>query len=136
MSDFNTIYNNLLNKKINTDEKINSINNFINFQNELTNTINSQYQKPWKSLSKDCKIKKLLEYCNINKFNNKDYLKKYINKLKINYDQNKMIIINIDNINKNILDDSTFNIVIIDLKNKPTSKKKLNQVEVELQVDI
>ena len=47
-----------------------------------------------------------------------------------------MIIINIDNIVKNILDDNTFNIVIKDLKNKTINKKNLNQVEVELQVDI
>lgn len=108
------------------------------FQDELLQNINLQYQKNWKKLSKDCKIKLLLNYCEENYITNLDYLKKYINKLDVDYDQEKMIILKINNIIKiENKESSTFEYKIKDLKlNKSSKKNTLNSIETELTADI
>ena len=107
------------------------------FQDVLTQNINLQYKKGWKKLSKDCKIKLLLTFCKNENISNFDYLKKYVTKLDIEYDQDKMIILKINNIikieNEN---DSLIELQIKDLKNKTSKKSKLNTIDIELVEDI
>jgi hypothetical protein len=110
------------------------------FQDDLTQNINLQYQKEWKKLSKVCKIKLLLTFCQNENISNFNYLKKYVTKLDIEYDQDKMIILKINNIIKiENKDNSIIELQIKDLKNKTskTSKKsKLNTIDIELVEDI
>lgn len=122
-------------KKI-ADHSLNK--DFTLFQEQLSCNINNQYKKEWKKLSKDCKIKNLLEYCNINNISNYDYLKKYINKLEIDYQQEEMKISNINNILKiENSENSSLEYQIINLKETKSNKKSLsNQIETELVEDI
>ena len=104
------------------------------FQDELLQNFNQQYQKEWKKLNKDCKIRVLLNFCEKENILNFDYLKKYVNKLDVNYDLEKMIILKINNIIK-IENKNEYQIK--DLKISKSSKKNnLNSIETELSADI
>lgn len=107
------------------------------FQDELLQNINLQYKKDWKKLSKDSKKKILSNYCIQEKISNSEYLKKYITKLEVEYDQQKMIILNIKNTIKiENQHSSSFDLQIKDLKLTKSKKKILNKVEAELSADI
>jgi hypothetical protein len=118
--------------------KIDSLNKDITlFQDELTQNINIQYKKEWKKLSKDCKIRILFKYCGNNNITNFDYLKKYINKLEIEYNLETMTIININNIIKIENEtNSTYELQIKDLKIKNSKKKSNFEIDTELDEDI
>ena len=91
-------------KNSNLFENKKNIKNFDNFDNLLNTNIDKQYNKPWKDLLKDCKIKKINDYLNkiyLNNSINIELVKKNINYLNVEYDSEKMNIINIHNIEIN-----------------------------------
>jgi hypothetical protein len=108
------------------------------FQDELLQNYNQQYQKEWKKLKKDCKIRLLLNFCEKDNISNFEYLKKYVSKLDINYDLEKMIILKINNIIKiENNNSSSIEYQIKDLKiSKSNKKNNLNLIETELSADI
>jgi len=145
MNQFETRFKNMLKNKDKDKDKLeqttenqDSLNKGISlFQDELTQNINIQYKKEWKKLSKDCKISLLLDLCNQDNISNFDYLKKYINKLEIEYDQEKMIILKINNITKiEKKNSSSIELLITNLKIKSIKKNIENTVESELVEDI
>ena len=139
MNQFESRFDKMLKKTDHHEPKLeDSLNKDIAlFQDVLTQNINLQYKKEWKKLSKIFKIKLLLTFCQNENISNFDYLKKYVTKLDIEYDQDKMIILKINNIikieNEN---DSLIELQIKDLKNKTSKKSKLNTIDIELVEDI
>ena len=115
--------------------KLNEKNNkFDKFDNLLNSNIDKQYNKPWKELLKDCKIKKVNDYLNklfLNNSINNKLVKKKINFLNVEYDPDNMDIINIYNLEIN--DNGIINITNL----KKTYLKKMNKTnETELVEDI
>jgi len=141
MNQFESRFKNMTKNNL-TQEKNNlpkdSLNKHISlFQDDLLQNINLQYQKNWKKLSKDSKKKILSNYCIQENISNSEYLKKYITKLDVEYDQQKMIILNIKNTLKiENQDSSSFDLQITDLKLPKSKKTILNKVEAELSADI
>ena len=141
MSNYESLFENINKKKVLPENKNNlqdSLNKKISlFQDDLTQNINLQYKKEWKKLSKDCKIKLLLNYCNINNITNFYYLKKFMTKLVIDYDKENMIILNINNIIKiENKEQSSSELQIKNLKIKPNKKSLNNTPDIELSEDI
>lgn len=139
MNQFESRFDKMIKKTEPTDEKIpDSLNKDISlFQDALTQNISTQLKKEWKKLSKDSKISLLLQFCNQENISNFDYLKKYLTKLDVDYDLEKMLIVKIKNIIKiEKPDNSTFELQIINLKTKNTKKNTLNNIESELVEDI
>jgi hypothetical protein len=131
MENFNKKLNNILNE--NKPLTQNNNNNFENFNNLLSLNLDKQYNKPWKELLKDCKIKIMNDYLDeheLNNLENFNLLKKNINNLKIEYDSSKMKIINIENIE---IDNKFINIIN---KTKIYKKKLNNNLPNELSEDI
>ena len=109
-------------------------NNFDNFDKLLNSNIDKQYNKPWKELLKECKIKKVNDYLNklfLNNSINNKLVKTKINFLNVEYDPDNMNIINISNLEIN--DNEIINITNL----KKTYLKKMNKKnETELVEDI
>ena len=125
--------NNII-KSENINQLEEKTNNFEKFNNLLNSNIDKQYNKPWKELLKDCKIKKVKDYLNKLSLTNSiniELVKKKINFLNVEYDQDNINIINIHNLEIN--NDGIIN--IINLKKK--YKKKMNNTnQKELVEDI
>ena len=133
MEKFNNKFNNII-KSENINQLEKKTNNFEKFNNLLNSNIDKQYNKPWKELLKDCKIKKVNDYLNKLSLTNSiniELVKKKINYLSVEYDQDNMNIINIHNLEIN--DDGIINITNL----KKTYIKKMNKKnEKELVEDI
>tara|TARA_A100001015_G_C14815048_1_gene642350 strand:- start:129 stop:527 length:399 start_codon:yes stop_codon:yes gene_type:complete len=132
MENFNEKLNNILNENKPLAQNNNN-NNFENFNNLLSLNLDKQYNKPWKELLKDCKIKIMNDYLDEHELNNSEnfnLLKKNINNLKIEYDSTQMKIINIENIE---IDNKFINIIN---KTKTYKKKLNNNLPNELSEDI
>ena len=132
MENFNEKLNNILNENKPLAQNNNN-NNFENFNNLLSLNLDKQYNKPWKELLKDCKIKIMNDYLDEHELNNSEnfnLLKKNINNLKIEYDSTQMKIINIENIE---IDNKFIKIIN---KTKTYKKKLNNNLPNELSEDI